>query len=616
MNFFISFKKLIPLQQQHWLLLLTWFVWFPSQAQSPLTDTFPKESVWYNTSTKPTLKSFNNKLTILLISDINCLECGYYARMIDLQIKQLPAIQLIEVFIAKPHSPLTYASIQDYIQLHDFDHPIAVFPTADEFRNSTIQHLPTFIVYDRTEVPTFTAEGLAGYEKVNQLIHQFKSKSADEKKRYSTYSLMPAISNRHWANPLIEFPTYLCTHESRSGFYVNDAAHHRILHINPQGQCESVAGSSILPGFDNDQEGTIQFQQAHGIAEFEGKLYVADTYNNRLRIADANNYQAQTILGNGQIDSLALPTAVTVWQKKLYVCDGLYNQIRTVNVTNRTSTLFAQLPNQYVNGLRIYPIQIYGGRKKLYIIFSDGSLMSMDKKGKTTLIPLPSKAKLSSVVEWYNGLAAASTSDNAIYYYKKNQWIQLTQGKDSILIEQGIPPLKNPTDLAVVAGELFVTDRDNHIIRYLKSPKNPTPHVFPLVINNLLLSEEPAHTYGQPVTMDTLYVNNQSIAVTLQLDLQGYTLVEEGFNYAALFDSPLTGEVLDSRITSKSFSFTIEPTLAGDFAYVELYLTLQKPQSMGTPIIKRSYLVFPVENSPQAKSVQVLNYRPDLLPHE
>jgi hypothetical protein len=202
-----------------------------------------------------------------------------------------------------------------------------------------------------------------------------------------------------------------------------------------------------------------------------------------------------------------------------------------------------------------------------------------------------------------------------VYFMKKNEWCVLTDGKDQESIRLGLPAFNRPYDLAMLNGELYVTDTYNHCIRVIHSSSETTPHVFQIQLNELLISDEPSHTYGQLVVMESIPVSNEITAFKVELDLQGYVIKAGGKNLVIMHESPEIGEILTPEIKENEFAFTVQPNTGHDAVYIECYLTLEHPSTPHHQIIKRAYLVFPIEPTPDTEAIQHLKYKPDLLPY-
>jgi thiol-disulfide isomerase/thioredoxin len=134
---------------------------------------------------------------------------------------------------------------------------------------------------------------------------------------------------------------------------------------------ETVIGTSQLPGGrlfvfgDRDGQGLVQIQtsrlafraepeqttgpllqHAIGIAYQNGKLYVADTYNNKIKVIDPVAKSCRTLAGTGEPghdDGLAAsasfdePAGLSVAGGKLYVADTNNHRIRVVDLERESS---------------------------------------------------------------------------------------------------------------------------------------------------------------------------------------------------------------------------------------------------------------------------------------
>ncbi len=91
----------------------------------------------------------------------------------------------------------------------------------------------------------------------------------------------------------------------------------------------------------------IRLQHALGVVLHEGKLYVADTYNNKVKIVDPTERSSRTLVGTGEAgpaDEPAQfdePAGISYAAGKLYVADTNNHAIRVIDLEsgNRVSTL-------------------------------------------------------------------------------------------------------------------------------------------------------------------------------------------------------------------------------------------------------------------------------------
>jgi len=115
----------------------------------------------------------------------------------------------------------------------------------------------------------------------------------------------------------------------------------------------TVVGTSHLPqarlftfGDNNGPRPAVRLQHCLAVAHHNGIIYVADTYNNKIKAVNAQSGQTQTFAGTGQAGaSDAAPTfdepgGLSIARGKLYVADTNNHAIRVINIdSGRVSTL-------------------------------------------------------------------------------------------------------------------------------------------------------------------------------------------------------------------------------------------------------------------------------------
>jgi len=130
--------------------------------------------------------------------------------------------------------------------------------------------------------------------------------------------------------------------------YVADTNNHKIRKITPQGAVTTLAGSGIA-GSANGTGAAARFYSPQGIAvDASGNIYVADTYNNKIRKITPNG-EVSTFAGTGSLgyqdgysstSRFYSPYGVAVDASgTVYVADTYNNRIRKITLEGRVSTL-------------------------------------------------------------------------------------------------------------------------------------------------------------------------------------------------------------------------------------------------------------------------------------
>lgn len=132
--------------------------------------------------------------------------------------------------------------------------------------------------------------------------------------------------------------------------YVSDAEANIIRGINlgSKPKVSTIAGGDLFDFGDKDGLGDdVRLQHPLGLARWNGKLLIADTYNHRIKILDPVSREVRAFVGSGkpgQLDgakpSFYEPGGLAVTTDKLFVADTNNHAIRVVDLkTKETRTL-------------------------------------------------------------------------------------------------------------------------------------------------------------------------------------------------------------------------------------------------------------------------------------
>jgi DNA-binding beta-propeller fold protein YncE len=120
----------------------------------------------------------------------------------------------------------------------------------------------------------------------------------------------------------------------------------RSVPLDGKGDVKTIVGEGLFEFGDVDGIGSrVRLQHALGIAHHTGKLYVADTYNSKIKVIDAALRSCTTFLGgdhNGWFSEATFsePGGLSFAGEKLYIADTNSHRIRIADLgTRRISTL-------------------------------------------------------------------------------------------------------------------------------------------------------------------------------------------------------------------------------------------------------------------------------------
>jgi len=115
------------------------------------------------------------------------------------------------------------------------------------------------------------------------------------------------------------------------------------------GSTTTVLGKGLFMFGDVDGSKEVaRLQHPLGVAWHEGKLYVADSYNHKIKRVDPIRRLSQTFLGNGQSKDLYEPGGLAFANGKLFVADTNHHRILVADLSSpvlRPLAIDAPLPN-------------------------------------------------------------------------------------------------------------------------------------------------------------------------------------------------------------------------------------------------------------------------------
>lgn len=143
-------------------------------------------------------------------------------------------------------------------------------------------------------------------------------------------------------------PSGITTDGKKLYFADSEVSAIRSADLDPHGRVETIVGLDLFEFGDRDGKGaTVRLQHPLGVVYNGGWLYVADTYNNKIKRISPKDRTSETFIGTGESGmrdgeraTLDEPGGVSVAFGKLYVADTNNHLIRVADLkTRRLETL-------------------------------------------------------------------------------------------------------------------------------------------------------------------------------------------------------------------------------------------------------------------------------------
>lgn len=270
--------------------------------------------------------------------------------------------------------------------------------------------------------------------------------------------------------------------DKENSLIVADSGSHTIVRVNVEnGEVAKIAGVENTYGDADGAANQALFNAPIGIAVAENKIYVADTYNDKIRLIE--NDQVSTVAGSSQgyaegagvQAKFDTPTAVAVLTDgSLAVADFANRRIRRIDTGGNVSTLAGNGEQDSIDG---YPLESKFVAPNALTVDKNGALYIADGNS----IRVIGKG-LFAYVQTVSGTKRGYVDGN----YRKAQF-------------------NRPSGLAVDAkGNLFVADSENQTVRILTG-ENIGSAAAPEIIAKLKFTPEefralqsPRWTYNPP----------------------------------------------------------------------------------------------------------------------
>ena len=331
------------------------------------------------------------------------------------------------------------------MQISRFIFILAVFANSFFFASCSRISKPEVFPINRTRTIANGAESFGepfGIAVKNNEIY-FSDGETGKIWRVSEYKNFALVSDKFDTPSGIAF-------DKNGDLIVADSGTHTIKKLNiANGAVELIAGVENQKGFADGNAGIALFNAPIGVAVAENKIFVADTYNDKIRVIE--NGTVSTLAGSeqgfadaeqGSSAKFDTPCGLAVWGDKLLVADSENKRIRIVEVTGKTWTLTGNDTEETIDG---FLNQASFVKPTALIVDSRGAIYVADGNA-IRVIGRRFFAFVETVSSVYRGFADGNLRESRF---------------------------NRPSGLAAdETGNLFVADSENQTIRVLSGAEN------------------------------------------------------------------------------------------------------------------------------------------------
>ncbi len=159
-----------------------------------------------------------------------------------------------------------------------------------------------------------------------------------------------SITDGPLSNATLAQPSGIVTDGERLYFADSETSAIRSAELDPNGKVRTIIGLGLFEFGDRDGDGHhVRLQHPLGIVHKDGVLYVADTYNHKVKEIMPIARSARTLLGAGVAGrrngpgseaTFSEPSGLSIANGKLYIADTNNHQVRVADLdTREVSTL-------------------------------------------------------------------------------------------------------------------------------------------------------------------------------------------------------------------------------------------------------------------------------------
>ncbi len=464
---------------------------------------FPADLEWLNTDKPLTLTELRGKFVLLDFWTYGCINCMHIIPDLKaLEARYPRELVVIGVHSAKFANEGDVRNIRQVILRYELEHPVVNDRDLRVWQAYTVRAWPTTVLIDPRGYVLAAHSGEGVLTAYSDLLAG-AIREYDAKGLLDRLPLTLRLERTGATETTLSFPGKVLADEVGQRLFIADSNHHRIVVTDLAGQALEVIGSGGRGLRDGPFEDAA-FAKPQGMALDGDNLYIADTENHALRLANLRTREVSTVAGDGHMAHFASnaipaqarlnsPWDVILVGRRLYVAMAGLHQIWVYDLDREWigpyagSGREALLDGPLAKASLAQPSGITSDGKALYFADSEASAVRLCETAPTGRVRTIIGAGLFDFgdvdgvwptarlqhplgVAWHRGsLYVADT------YNHKIKVVDPTASRVSTLAGAGQPGWRDgaaarfyePGGLSGAGGKLYVADTNNHAIRVI-----------------------------------------------------------------------------------------------------------------------------------------------------
>jgi thiol-disulfide isomerase/thioredoxin len=453
---------------------------------------------WLNTDKPLSIAGLRGKVVLLDFWTYGCVNCMHIIPDLKrLEAKYANQLVVIGVHSAKFKNEKETENIRHIILRYGLEHPVVNDADFQIWQAYAVNAWPTLVLIDTEGYIVGKAAGEGHYEALDRVIGNLVE-DARKRGKLNEQPLKFALERAKVGDLPLAFPGKVLADDKGDRLFIADSNHNRIVVTRLDGTLLYTIGSGTR-GMAGGGFAEASFHRPQGLALDGDTLYVADTENHLIRRVDLKARAVETIAGTGvQLLSheirggpalstpLSSPWDLQLVGRTLYIAMAGPHQIWKLDLDNQQLSVFAGTGQEARgDGSRdeaafAQPSGLASDGRTLYVADAESNTIRAVSLGDSA--HADSKAG-----EVKSNSDEAKSSANGV----KMQAASLASTTDEVetlvggdLFEFGDRDgegddvrLQHPLGLALVGGQLFITDTYNHKVKVL-DPRARTVKTF------------------------------------------------------------------------------------------------------------------------------------------
>ncbi len=322
---------------------------------------FPRGVDWLNTETPLTIAGLRGKIVLLDFWTYCCINCMHIIPDLKrLEEEFSDELVVIGVHSAKFLQEKDSDNIREAILRYEIKHPVVNDSDFRIWKEYGAQAWPTVALIDPEGYLVGTVSGEGVYNRFADPIRQL-IKLHDERKTLDRKPINFTLEQETAGSQILSYPGKILAGVASNRLFISDQNHNRVVVANiSSGEVSETIGAGTI-GFRDGAFAEARFNHPQGMALDGSKLYIADTENHAVRVADLDTREVSTLAGNGKQAayqqsagdgndiSLNSPWDLAIRDGILYVAMAGSHQIWTIRLKDGWAEPFAGNSREGIN---------------------------------------------------------------------------------------------------------------------------------------------------------------------------------------------------------------------------------------------------------------------------